>query len=131
MFMNQLDCKLASIDPIAKANGDHYIIKFGWYEDKTTANMDLDGFGYIQKIVIDAIAKKMSINDSYHNIIKVECGYYGTRDQEHLDVQVFKTSNIICPISKEKQIKEIMLAEGIDADKINAILANMNEKDLI
>lgn len=130
-MQNVIDLKLSAIPPIARDKEDHYIIKYGFFEDSKTGNFDLDNIGWIIKTTNDCIAKKLKTNDSYHTFIKYEVGFYGTSDQEHLDVQVFKTKAIVAPMSKEKRMKEIMLAEGIDADKIKTILELMNDKDLI
>lgn len=130
-IQNVIDIKLSAIPPIAREKEDRYIIKYGFFEDQKTGNFDLDNIGWIIKTTNDCIAKKLHCNDSYHTFIKYEVGFYGCHDQEHLDVQVFKTKAVVAPMSKEKQMREIMLANGLEDAKIKAILEMMNEKDLI
>lgn len=99
--MQIMELRLAKIDPIAISNEDRFRISFGFYRDKSTGNMDLDGMGYFNKIVIDAIAKKLGINDSFNRIIEVRTCYLGQRETESYVVQVERVQDI-CVQSRKK-----------------------------
>lgn len=118
MIVSAMECKLASIPPIGRQNGDKYVIKYGFFEDKSTANSDLDNWGYLIKVVNDCIASKLGINDSYHNIIKYEVGYYGTRDHESMSVQVFKTTDTTAQKLSDRvhAIEELLKTKDINVN---------------
>ena len=92
---NVMECRLASIEPIAVGKEDRFRISYGYYRDKSTGNVDIDGFAYLGKVINDSIANKLGINDSIHRIIETRYCYLGQRDKEELIVQVEKVDSIV------------------------------------
>ena len=105
---NAMECRLASIDPIAVGKEDRFRISYGYYRDKSTGNVDIDGFAYLGKVINDSIAKKLGINDSIHRIIETRYCYLGQRDKEELIVQVENVDSIVV----EKKIE--VINDGMD-----------------
>lgn len=95
------ELNLSYIAPIAVGKEDRFRISYGFYRDKSTCNVDIDGFAYIGKVVTDCIAHKLGINDSIHRIIETRYCYLGQRDKEELVVQVERVEDIVVKVKKE------------------------------
>lgn len=71
--------------------GDTYTVSLGFKRSKSTRTCDLDGFGYLMKIAIDALIECTPIpNDNFNYITETRTVYLGREIEEQLWLQVTK-----------------------------------------
>lgn len=115
-ILRVMELKFANIPPVAVCGDDHYRVSFGFWRDAKTGNVDIDNFSYIGKVCIDALAKKLGINDSIHRIIEVRYCYLGQRDTEELVMQVEKIDTVVVETKLNKHPKKEVTVEEVYRD---------------
>lgn len=118
MLTSSIICKLASIPPISKENGDHYKFQWVFYRDKSTGRIDLSNLSYLIKVYEDAICTKLGIDDSISSVIEHKIIFGGMAEKESLTVHVMKTKDVI-PTKVSDKIAKIYELLGIPEDKRN------------